>query len=677
MCTLNPPCVIRPSSNWPQLEWDGPAVGKKAASRPSEHRIWVEKKFWDSIAQLAARPAIAARQRLALVCHEKGHDEGAECEECADTRGGQIYRELGLKDDDAAVELFLTRLQNRSADGAAAAFHAGFQNVHGERPADAGQCMGSVDGAGLCKAAPVMSFYGAEGVETRRAKARARGMDEGQCRCIHAGAGLPVADDTPGADFQLCPACCLYTNGVCDCSPEVSECGGGYIGWGLVGGRGRVFGGRGGGRGGHHADAPDDHGRCPVCGGESATVCRCSVSAAKCKNGHEWHLENGMVVAGPGHHGRATDAVDKLIGATSAIAGLIGMSASVFLADDSGVISAVAPWSAADISADLAQIPFFRQTFDTSNGPGGSSSDSLADIIAAAAVTYFPDEPRRWAWLLAATVYLEAPRSTGAGVYAGGLNASGDNRKKDPSHPGYLIASNANGSVDYGLMQINNQTHSSLLAQQLSDGTPAWENARLNMAMGAQILAQARQDQQGNIAAALLDYQGGPRFVAQHLRDTSAYLRSNLPAIPADSDSAGWRAIAAADPLGYKLCRLASWGAPDPMDPAAWSAAPGDADNAIAAAHASAASAISDMNPSVVTADATQAPADSTDTSASTGSAPSAPGAPWVPTADASAGRPAWIMPLAVGLAVLVVGYLLLQGEKPAAEGADALPVAA
>ena len=72
MCTLNPPCVIRPSSNWPQLEWDGPAVGKKAASRPSEHRIWVEKKFWDSIAQLAARPAIAARQRLALVCHEKG-----------------------------------------------------------------------------------------------------------------------------------------------------------------------------------------------------------------------------------------------------------------------------------------------------------------------------------------------------------------------------------------------------------------------------------------------------------------------------------------------------------------------------------------------------------------------------------------------------------------------------
>jgi hypothetical protein len=575
MCTLNPPCVIRPSSHWPELEWDGPAVGKKAASRPSEHRIWVERTFWDSIAKLAATPSLAAKQRLALVCHEKGHDEGAECEECADTRGGQIYRELGLDNDDAAVEMFLTRLQNRSADGAAQAFHSGFKGVHGERPADAATCQGSVDGAGLCKAAPVMSFYGAEGVETRRLKARARGMDEGQCRCIHAGAGLPVP--ALGADLQLCPTCCLYTNGTCDCSISASTCGGFVVG-GWVGpfGRGRGGGGRGGAR---HADA----------------------------------------------------AVAKIFG----------------LAPGADAVTSQS------ISAELQQIPFFQQTFNTSNVQGGSGSDSLANIIADAAMAYFPDDPRRYAWLLAATVYLEAPRST---AYAGILNAAGDNRKKDPSRPGYLIPLNANGSIDYGLMQINDRAHASLLAQTLSDGTPAWENARVNMGMGASVLAQARQAYPGNIAAALLDYQGGPQFVSGHLAsDPSLYLRANLPPIP--TTSAGWQALAAQDALLYKLVRLASWGAPDPMDPNMGDDSTDD--SVFSAAHASAVSAISDLSP-----DATTVTADPTSTDPSAPSIPSPSAPAWSATSGSSAQRPAWVVPLAIGLAIFVLGYLIVESQK-------------
>ena len=203
MCTRTPPCVIRPSDAWPQIEWDGPAVGKKAACRPSQHRIWVERSFYDSLGDRAATPLIASRQRLALVCHEKGHDEGAECEECADTRGGQIFKELGIGNDSAAVDMFLSRIQNRGAGEAAAAFHAGYLGFRGSSPADAGLCSGTVDGAGLCKAPGVKSLdgggargYSAQARSPERGRSaqahetgsRARAMDDSWCSCMHAGA---------------------------------------------------------------------------------------------------------------------------------------------------------------------------------------------------------------------------------------------------------------------------------------------------------------------------------------------------------------------------------------------------------------------------------------------------------------------------------------------------------
>ena len=79
MCEFSPPCVIRPSGDWPEIEWDGPALGKRAAARPSERRIWVDRDAWN---KLEGRP----RVRLALISRMQAHLEGAECEECTISR---------------------------------------------------------------------------------------------------------------------------------------------------------------------------------------------------------------------------------------------------------------------------------------------------------------------------------------------------------------------------------------------------------------------------------------------------------------------------------------------------------------------------------------------------------------------------------------------------------------
>ena len=101
-------------------------MGILSASSPDEHRVYIERKFWDLLGTRARTPLEAARQRFAALCHEKAHDEGAECEECADFWGGQIFREHGIDDDQDAIEMFLAHVQPREARDAAAAFHAGF-----------------------------------------------------------------------------------------------------------------------------------------------------------------------------------------------------------------------------------------------------------------------------------------------------------------------------------------------------------------------------------------------------------------------------------------------------------------------------------------------------------------------------------------------------------------------
>lgn len=175
MCSNPIPCVITPlhPSKYPPLLWDGAALGRKAACEPATGRIWIEKKFWDSLTEPEAK--------LALVLHEIGHAEGARCESCADRRAGQLLAGLSIPNPKPAVQMFLTRLQNRDAKRAAQDVAQGYAGERAEDAADAGACPGTVDEAGLCKvqplgAVPLLSFHAADKPGLRAAKARARGI---------------------------------------------------------------------------------------------------------------------------------------------------------------------------------------------------------------------------------------------------------------------------------------------------------------------------------------------------------------------------------------------------------------------------------------------------------------------------------------------------------------------
>src|SRR5438105_5009752 len=111
-CTLHPPCVIVPRAlhDYPTPVFGARAQGKKAASNREENRVWVDRAFWEAIPD--------DRMRLALVAHEYAHLEGADCEECADRRGGQIVAALGVEGEPGA-EMFRRMLEHRSGDRAA------------------------------------------------------------------------------------------------------------------------------------------------------------------------------------------------------------------------------------------------------------------------------------------------------------------------------------------------------------------------------------------------------------------------------------------------------------------------------------------------------------------------------------------------------------------------------
>lgn len=118
-CTAKPPCTFRVVALEDiAVDFDGPAVGRKAVAFPSASRIYLEEQFWDSLRSTQAREAILA--------HERGHIEGARCEPCADFRAGEILRREGAVNVRDAARGLLGGLDNRDSSAAAGALVAGF-----------------------------------------------------------------------------------------------------------------------------------------------------------------------------------------------------------------------------------------------------------------------------------------------------------------------------------------------------------------------------------------------------------------------------------------------------------------------------------------------------------------------------------------------------------------------
>ena len=118
-CTAQPPCrFTEVPLEEIQVQWGGPAVGRKALAYPGKRLIYIDPGFWRSIRTVDGRAAILA--------HERGHIEGARCESCADMRAGEILRREGLPTPRDAARVMAGRLENRDADAAAADLLKGY-----------------------------------------------------------------------------------------------------------------------------------------------------------------------------------------------------------------------------------------------------------------------------------------------------------------------------------------------------------------------------------------------------------------------------------------------------------------------------------------------------------------------------------------------------------------------
>lgn len=118
-CTAKPPCTLSPVAlESINVEWDGPAVGKKALAFPGKRTIFIDSAFWRSLRTVDAR--------LAILAHERGHIEGARCESCADRRAGEILRREGTPTPRDAARAMAGRLENRDAQAAAQDLLDGF-----------------------------------------------------------------------------------------------------------------------------------------------------------------------------------------------------------------------------------------------------------------------------------------------------------------------------------------------------------------------------------------------------------------------------------------------------------------------------------------------------------------------------------------------------------------------
>lgn len=456
----NRPCVIRPLAGphaFPGWTWDGEALGRKAASKPATGEVWIDKTYWESEPNPVAR--------LGLYLHEIGHLEGANCEACADRRAGQWMRQLGLTDDHDAVDMFLRRIQHRNAGEAAENFHEGFQGVRGASGVDAWACPGTLDGAGLCKAAGG-SCATIPGLSAFRDHAMGYDMDE----------VLPADHSHPGG-------------------PGAPHHGAGPAPSGPAGGP-------------HHGGG---HGRDPQFpvvlypGWLNYSVVGDPFAMPECPTGEVF--TNNDPRLGPLERWTYLRDPD-------------GNCRKEFLAaDDEKSFKtradytrhvAAHPLTHCTDQRNFSKVPAWGER-DEWSGPGtiggkhdlalirGADADSIAaelDQVAAlhiasaeiaeAAVDYWPQNPRLFAWLLAGIGWIES--HWGPALTANLTNAAG---------------------TAYGWMQIYGRSHPEMIARVLPNGAPAWKNLRENVRMGAEVLAQAMASFPGNVVASTAAYNAG------------------------------------------------------------------------------------------------------------------------------------------------------------------------
>lgn len=191
--------------------------------------------------------------------------------------------------------------------------------------------------------------------------------------------------------------------------------------------------------------------------------------------------------------------------------------------------------------------PSLRQRFTTFAEP----AESLAQIIADAAVRYFPDDARRWAWIIAATLNGEAkPATPGDRNRSGGYYKAGDYNEA-------FAAPDTGGTTAYGLMQINDGFHPDMVgpkaSRQWGPSTPAsaqWADPRVNVMMGAEVLAGFRKQYPGDVRGEMTAYVAGKPTASD---DVTAQIQKRIDWAAAQGanvlDDAQWGPPAAPGPV--------------------------------------------------------------------------------------------------------------------------------
>jgi hypothetical protein len=225
--------------------------------------------------------------------------------------------------------------------------------------------------------------------------------------------------------------------------------------------------------------------------------------------------------------------------------------------------SADAPtFDPSDVSAELYAKAYrgaAQQAFQTTV----SGADAFADILADTAVQYFPDDARRYAWIMLGLVHAEAnpvrEGQPGSGYDSGSIawnytdGTSSSNARGAGPTPGKVVA-----STDYGLGQINDKAHPDLTGQTFTDPTqpgvqfPAWGDARKNLGMVGQVLAACRAALPGDVRAQVNAYHYGISGVQQGKAQGGAAV-SRGALVPVGQDYATsvfqWLALSGVNPL--------------------------------------------------------------------------------------------------------------------------------
>lgn len=146
------------------------------------------------------------------------------------------------------------------------------------------------------------------------------------------------------------------------------------------------------------------------------------------------------------------------------------------------------------LASELSRVAILAESDQNWGGFVTPSDHTIAEDIAAVTAIVRPQDARLFGWLLGALGWVESH-------WGRALETSGTNKRGDK----------------LGELQISSNTNPELTSRKLPDGSPAWQDRRANILMGAEILNACLNAFPNNVKAAVAAYDAGISAVRNEL----------------------------------------------------------------------------------------------------------------------------------------------------------------